>query len=759
MNILKNMKSLIKIIKKKILYLFFFIFFLIYNFSYAENFSEIKIIGNERISSETVIMFSGLQLGNDLNENDLNNSIKALYSTDYFKDVKISTSGSVLKISVIENPIIQSISISGIKNKGIVKNLKDVTKKNEKYPFIKNKVRDQRNLLLNIVRTNGFYFAKIKTKIINNNNNSVDILYDFNLGKRSIIEKINFRGDKIFRDNKLRNIIKSEEGKFWKFLTTGKYLDERRIKIDENLLKEFYNNKGYYNAKIKSSYAQNINNEFFELNFNIDAGKKYFFNNTIFKFKDKFNKNNLKEIKKITDKIKGEKYSKKVLNNILDTIDKIALNQEFVFINSKYNLIILDDEKINVELFFENTEQFYVEQINILGNYITEEKVIRNSLIVDEGDPYNEILFSKSIDRIKSKRLFKSVKTNIKKSKTSNQNKIIDIIVEEAPTGEVFAGAGTGTSGATVTAGIIENNYLGKGIKLSTNLTIAEEEIKGKFSVVNPNYNNTDRSLNAIVESSTSDFMSTGGFKTSRTGFGVGIGFEQYADFFVNLDVSTYYEKLETSDAASAHKKKQEGDYFENLFTYQILLNKLDQNFQPTEGHSLSFNQVLPIYSDDLSVQNTFNLSKYYSLSDNLILSGKFFLKTVNSIDDDVRVSRRVYIPSNKLRGFEVGKIGPKDGDEYVGGNYGSALNISTTLPNILSGYENIDLNLFLDAATLREVDYDSSLESSSIRSAGGLSVNWFTIIGPLSFSYAIPITKEDTDKTESFRFRIGTSF
>lgn len=753
------MKSLIKIIKKKILYLFFFIFFLIYNFSYAENFSEIKIIGNERISSETVIMFSGLQLGNDLNENDLNNSIKALYSTDYFKDVKISTSGSVLKISVIENPIIQSISISGIKNKGIVKNLKDVTKKNEKYPFIKNKVRDQRNLLLNIVRTNGFYFAKIKTKIINNNNNSVDILYDFNLGKRSIIEKINFRGDKIFRDNKLRNIIKSEEGKFWKFLTTGKYLDERRIKIDENLLKEFYNNKGYYNAKIKSSYAQNINNEFFELNFNIDAGKKYFFNNTIFKFKDKFNKNNLKEIKKITDKIKGEKYSKKVLNNILDTIDKIALNQEFVFINSKYNLIILDDEKINVELFFENTEQFYVEQINILGNYITEEKVIRNSLIVDEGDPYNEILFSKSIDRIKSKRLFKSVKTNIKKSKTSNQNKIIDIIVEEAPTGEVFAGAGTGTSGATVTAGIIENNYLGKGIKLSTNLTIAEEEIKGKFSVVNPNYNNTDRSLNAIVESSTSDFMSTGGFKTSRTGFGVGIGFEQYADFFVNLDVSTYYEKLETSDAASAHKKKQEGDYFENLFTYQILLNKLDQNFQPTEGHSLSFNQVLPIYSDDLSVQNTFNLSKYYSLSDNLILSGKFFLKTVNSIDDDVRVSRRVYIPSNKLRGFEVGKIGPKDGDEYVGGNYGSALNISTTLPNILSGYENIDLNLFLDAATLREVDYDSSLESSSIRSAGGLSVNWFTIIGPLSFSYAIPITKEDTDKTESFRFRIGTSF
>ena len=146
-------------------------------------------------------------------------------------------------------------------------------------------------------------------------------------------------------------------------------------------------------------------------------------------------------------------------------------------------------------------------------------------------------------------------------------------------------------------------------------------------------------------------------------------------------------------------------------------------------------------------------------MSDNLILSGKLFFKSVNSIDDDVRVSRRVYIPSSKLRGFEAGKFGPKDGEEYVGGNFGSALNLNSTLPNAFSGYENIDISLFFDAATLREVDYDSSLESSKIRSSTGLSVNWFTIIGPLSFSYAIPISSEPTDNKESFRFRIGTSF
>ena len=156
--------------------------------------------------------------------------------------------------------------------------------------------------------------------------------------------------------------------------------------------------------------------------------------------------------------------------------------------------------------------------------------------------------------------------------------------------------------------------------------------------------------------------------------------------------------------------KKTGGDYFENLFTYNLVLNNLDQNFQPTDGYKISFEQVLPIYSDDLSIGNKINFSKYHSVSDNLILSGKFYFQAVNSIDDDVRVSRRIYIPSSKLRGFESGKFGPKDGTEYVGGNFGSALNLDTTLPNVLSGYENIDISLFLDAATLREVDYDSSL-------------------------------------------------
>ena len=737
----------------------FFIFLININFAYSENFKKIKVIGNDRLSKETIIMFSGVDINNDIQIKDLNIAIKKLYSTDYFKDIKINTNDETLEILVDENPIIQSIKISGIENKEISRKFNEITKKIEKYPFLINKITEQKNLLINILRSNGFYFAEIETKVTENENNSVDIFYNVETGERAKIQKIVFIGNKVFKDSKLRNVVLSEEDKFWKIITRNKYLDQSRINLDTKLLIKFFKNKGYYNVNIKSSSAKVVDNNKFYLTFNIDAGDKYYFNDISLKFDDNYSEESFSNFIKIFKDLKGKKYSVKSLNKVLNEIDKKALQKEFVFINAKYSEKVVDKNKINIEITLEELEKFYVEKINILGNFITEEKVIRNSLIVDEGDAFNKILFDKSINNIKSKNIFETVESEIKNSDSSNNTKIINITVQEKPTGEIFAGAGTGTSGSTLTAGIKEKNYLGKGIKLDSNLSISDDTLKGKFKVTNPNYKNTDKSLNTTLESSSSDFMTASGYKTTRTGFNIGTGFEQYSDLFINIDLSNYYEKLETSSTASAIKKKQEGDYFENLISYTVTLNKLNQNFQPSDGHLTKFSQVLPIYSDDKSIENAFNASKYYSLSEDLILSAKLFIKSINSFDDNVRASKRIYIPASRLRGFESGKIGPKDGNEYVGGNYGTAMSLNSTVPNFLNGYENIDLNIFFDAANLWHVDYDNTLDSNKIRSATGLSVNWFTPIGPLSFSYSIPLSEKNTDKTESFRFRIGTSF
>ncbi len=747
-------------IKKQIYkFLFFIILILLQSSnSFADTLENFKILGNQRVSDETIIMFSNLSQGQILNKPILNNVLKDLYYTDYFSDVKLNFINGELQISVIERPIIQNIIIEGVKKDKVYESIQKITKKSEKYPFIENKLLNQVNLIKNTLRSFGYYFSEIDTKKIENENNTVDILYNINLGEIAKIKIITFIGDKIFKDSTLRNIISSEESKFWKFITVKKYLDINRINRDVELLSKFYLNKGYFNVNIKSSSAKIINDSQFELIFNINAGDKFTFNEIFIKKNTNIETEFYTEYLKKYKKLKNKKYSKKVVNKIVDEINKLGLENEYVFLDTKFNQIIKENNKIDVEIYFKEIDKVFVNRINVFGNYITDEKVIRNSFLVDEGDPYNEILFKKSLDKIRSKNIFKNVDASFINEK--NNTKDINITVEEKPTGEIFAGAGTGTTGSSLSAGIKENNYLGKGIKLNTEATITDDQIKGKFTVQNPNFLNTDKSLNTTIESTTTDFFTSSGYKSSRTGFTVGTGFEQYKDVFLNLEISNYYENLETSSTASSVLKKQDGDYFENLITYSLSLNKLDQNFKPTDGSRTYFEQILPLYSEDWSIENSFSQSNYFSVSDNLILSSNFLFKAINAINDEnVRVSKRVYVPGRNLRGFESGKIGPKDGSQFIGGNYASSLNLNSTLPNLIFENEDIDFNFFVDMANVWHVDYDSSLDGNKIRSSTGIAVNWFSPIGPLSFSYAVPISEAETDIKEKFRFQIGTSF
>ena len=740
----------------KIIFIIIIQLFFLQN-SYSDIIKKFEILGNDRITNETIIMFSSLNIGDEINENSLNEALKNLYYTDYFKNVELSVTDKTVIIKVTENPIIQSIIIEGIKRDSIYDKIKEITSKSEKYPFKENKINEQIIYLKNILKSYGYYFVELEATINKNSNNTIDLKYNFDLGEIAKIKKIKFIGDKVFRDAVLRNIIASEEAKFWKFITKNKFLDLNRINVDVNRLNNFYKNKGFYDVKIKSTTAIITDKNQFELIFNINAGNKFFFNNISFSESINITENEINIFNKEFKKLKGNNYSLKKINDLIDDINDFTLKNNFLFLNATYNEIIKDKNKIDIVINLDDLDKTFVERINILGNFITDEKVIRNSLIVDEGDAFNEILFNRSIANIKSLNIFKSV--DFKSKENDESNKIIDIIVEEKPTGEIFAGAGTGTTGSNITAGIKENNYLGLGIKLDTNLTITDDSIKGKFSVINPNYNNSDKLIKTVIESSADDFFTLSGYKTSKTGVTIGTEFEQMNNLFVNIEMSNYYENLETSSKANSIVKAQEGDYFENLITYSLKFNKLDQNFQPSDGYLNFFSQTLPLLSNDYFIENKFTSAIYHSISDNILVSAQLFLQTINSLEDDVRISKRLFIPSRRLRGFEAGKIGPKDGTQFIGGNYATALNINSTLPNFIFESEDLDFNLFFDLANVWEVDYNSSLDSNKIRSSAGIAINWFSAIGPLSFSYAIPLTEASTDVTENFRFQIGTSF
>jgi len=743
---------------KKLFFIFAFIILFTTDIN-SEIIKNIEISGNVRISDQTIILFSEIKKNQDLKNENLNLIIKKLYTTNFFSDINIAFDDGILKISVKENPVVQTLQFKGIKNKRILEVLNDTIQLKEKSSFLKSIAKSDEKIITNILRSNGYYFAEVNSKIKSNPNNTVDLIYDVILGEKALITKIKFIGDKKIKDKKLRSIIISEEAKFWKFISRRKYLDINRIEFDEKLLTNYYKNSGYFNISVESSSAQIIDESNFELVFNINAGEKYYFNNLKLNIPENYSIDNFKNILNLFDKLKGKIYSLNKIEKILNEIDKIVLTKEFEFINAKYDEVITKKNKINLTIKLEETEKTYIEKINVYGNYITDENVIRNSLIVDEGDAYNQILINKSINDIRSKNIFKSVKFVIEEN-LSKKTKIINIEVEEKATGEIYAGAGTGTSGTSLNFGIKENNFLGQGKRIDTNFLISDTSIQGKFSLTNPNFRNSNKSLSTSIESTKTDLMSKFGYETNKTGFSVGTSFEQAENLYFSPSFSTYFETLDTSSKASAAKKKQDGSYLDVKFSYGLTLNKLNQNFQPSEGSRNHFSQDLPIFSDDWSFANTYTFSKYLRLGKDSIFSINFLAKTVNSLTgEDVRVSKRIFIPSRRLRGFEYGKIGPIDSGDHIGGNYASSLSFNSTLPQLFPTLQNIDFSLFFDTANVWGVDYNSSLDSSKIRSSTGLSIDWFTPIGPLSFSFAKPITKASSDSTETFRFDIGTSF
>ena len=727
--------------------------------SYSETVKSIVLDGNDRISDETILMFADVKIGDDLTVEEINIILKNIYESEFFNNVSVDFDKNILRISVQELPLIQNIIYEGIKanriKDAVFKDLKLKPRSSYNEVVLKNDLNKINNSLKNL----GYYFSEVNISVIELEDNKIDLIYNVELGKKSKIKKITFIGDKVFKDRKLKRLITSEEYKFWKFISGKKYLNESLIDFDERLLKNFYLNKGYYDVKINTSFAKLINDDEFELIFNINANNKYVFNKIEIKLPADFDKNNFKNLHTLFDDLKGKNYSILSVEKIIEEIDKVTLEEQFETISATVDENI-EGNKINLSFNIEKKERLIVEKINIFGNNVTRENVIRNQFVIDEGDPFNEILTNKTINNIKSLRFFKTVKSKIEEGSNPN-TRIINISVEEKPTGEISAGAGFSSNGASVMFGVKENNYLGKGIKVDTNLFVNEESIKGVFSVTNPNFNNTDKSVNLSIQSSETNRLTDFGYKTNKSGFTIGTYFEYLDDFNLGLSTSNYYEKIETDSTASARQKSQAGNYWDSFINLNFDYDKRNQKFETSEGFRSRYLIDLPIISKTNSLTNTLNYQYYTELYENNISNFSIYLKAVDSIsNDDVKLSERIFLPSNKLRGFERGKVGPKDGDDFIGGNYATAINFSTSLPQLLENSQNVDFIAFLDIANIWGVDYNSSLDiNDEIRSSVGLGIDWFSPIGPMNFTFAETITKADTDITESFRFNLGTTF
>lgn len=732
--------------------------FLFFSVSQAEIVKELVINGNKRVSDETIKIYGEIEVNKNLAEKDTNKILNNLYETNFFENVQIELENNILKIVVKEYPVINQLILTGEARKSFSNEIKKRIKTKEKQAFIKSFLSDDVELIKKLYSSQGYNFANIETKIRKIDDDNLDLVIEIDRGEQTKISTISFIGDKIFSSYRLRQIVASQEDKFWKIISKNTNFSENLIDLDRRLLLNYYKSNGYYDVKINSNTAKLNQKGNVDLVYSINAGTRYIINKISTNVDNVIDKELFFPLNDVFNKYVGDYYSPFKIKLILDELDQLIDQNNLQFVEHTVEEII-ETETINIVFNIYEGEKDLIERINITGNTVTNEDVIRGELIVDEGDPYVNLNLEKSIAKIKARGIFKNVSYRVKDG-SKNNLKVIDIDIEEGATGEISAGAGVGSSGGTLVFSVKENNWLGEGKIIGFEADIDEESLAGKLSYSNPNYNFLGNSLNYFVKSEKNDKPDLG-YENSVISSGIGTSFEQYKDVRVRLGLSASYDDLQTESSASTTLQSQAGTFGEFAANYTFSFDNRDRVFMPTAGSITSFSQELPIYADKSFISNTFSSSGYKAFSENLVGAAKIYLSSINGFGaDDVRLSKRKGISNKRLRGFEKNKVGPIDGTDHIGGNYVAALNFETNLPNLLPDNTNTDIGLFLDVANVWGVDYSSAIDDSNkIRSSTGVAASWSSPIGPITFVMSQNLTKANTDKTESFSFNLGTTF
>ena len=730
--------------------------------SYSKNISSIKLLGNSRISNDTILNVIDVKKNSNLSSADLNNLQKKLFETNFFKNVKIELVENNLLIKVEENPLINFFYIDGIANKTREDLIYDNVTLGQNKIFSEALLKFDIDKIKDIYRNAGYIDTEVIPKITKLENNVVNLLLEVQRKEKYNIKRIFFIGDKFFKSSDLLDIVSSSEYGWWRFLSNSSDLSQQRLDFDKSLLKKFYLDQGFYDVQIVSSDVDITDGGFANITFSINSGKKYKFNK--FSINDSFK--NLQDLdKKIINDLASKTlsgfYSTKKINKLNNDIFNYLNKSKVEFVNFKINQIKTDDssqKEIFIEIQFSNVSKNYINLINIKGNSITEEEVVRRDLIFSEGDTFSLYKLKKSEDNLRSTGIFKNISTKI--DKVNDQLVNLEISVEEQPTGSISAGVGIGTTGSSVVTGITEKNLFGKGIDVNSSVSLGTEKIIGNVATTIPDFNNTDNDLITNVYAVSTDFENAG-YESKVVGGSLATKFLLFEDLSLLTGIGADQDKITTSSNASDLYKSRKGNFLTFKSFYALENDKRNRKFQPTNGHKLSFGQSIAIPGSDIPyIENNISASYYLPINSNETFSLKGGASSINAFNDkNIKLSDRKFLSNKQLRGFENYGVGPKDGKEYVGGNYSAYANLSSTFPNPLPDKLNAKSSVFLDFGNVWGVDYDSSKDRNKIRSSTGVGIDWMSPLGPIGLVFSTALSSSSTDIEQNFTFQLGSVF
>ncbi len=724
---------------------------------------SIDVEGLKRVEKETVNAYLGIKKGTDISQDALDASFKNLYATGLFSDIKMETLDSgVLKVEVTENPLIAERAFDGNKKlSDKILSAEVLSKPNSIYN--KSKVLEDVQRIIALYKKSGRYGAMVSPKIIERDENRVDLIFEIDEGSKAKISQINFFGNKHYSSSDLKEEIMSRESRWYRLLGSSDTYDADKMNYDKEMLRRFYYERGYADFDVTSAVAELApNNKSFILNFNVDEGIRYKIGEIT--IDSEIEDVNTKKLYKEIDIKKGEWYNiKKIERSITDMTEYLG-KKGFVFAEVSPTLERHEDGVIDVAFHVVQGERIFVNRINISGNTRTIDEVIRREIRIDEGDAFNVSKIRDSRRNIENLNYFSKVDID---SVPVDENKAdLNINVEEKSTGYFNIGVGySTTNGALVQAGITENNFQGKGQELSLNGSVSQRTKDYSLSFTEPYFLGRRLSAGADLFYSDEDYQDESSYDTSSIGLRTRLGWNYTDDFYQTLRYTIRNDEIRNvKENASEYVKKEKGKTTGSIIGQTLYYDKRDSAVRTKEGYFLSFgNDIAGLGGDEKFFKFDVKAYQYYTLAD--YWTFKFHANggyIVGYGGKDVRLSNRYYLGGSTMRGFEYAGIGARDKktDDALGGNWelygGAELSFPIGLDDLgVRGRTFFDIGMLgkPDGINKNDVDY-----SSKPRASVGFGFEWFSPMGKIDIDFGFPVMKEDYDEREVFRLNFGTS-
>tara|TARA_Y200000002_G_scaffold266920_1_gene221879 strand:+ start:104 stop:2317 length:2214 start_codon:yes stop_codon:yes gene_type:complete len=721
----------------------------------------ISIDGMQRIDEETVISYANISKGAIYSEEIGNNVLKSLFETNLFSNIQISFEENILNIKIKENPTINLVKFIGnskINDEDLV--IEILLK--ERSVYSRSKVKKDIERMLSLYQRAGRLSTEINPKLEMLDNNRVNLTYEITESDIAKVSNIIILGNSVFSTNKIKSIMKTKEKTLLRFLSSSDNYDPDKLEYDKQLITQFYNNNGYPEFKFTSSIAQlksNTNN--FEIILSINEGDKFNFGEL--EVESKLKKIDPEFVKTILPIKKGNVFDGSLLRESVEQLKEIAQSEGYSFIEIDTNL--LDGSEANtvdVRLIINEGPRVYVNNINISGNTRTVDKVIRREVTLTEGDAYNKYSINYSKDSIRTLNFFNEVEIN--EIRTDFPDKInLEINVEEKNTGEVSLGAGySSANAASLNLGLRENNFLGKGQKIKFDTTFSNTKTLYDISLTEPYFNNKPLSLTTNIYSDFTDPKNVN-YETEDLGLGLSSSFPLSKDRYLEIRYSLFTSKIKANSNATAYENALAGTDTVSSLGYSLSFDRRNSRYKPSNGFNIKISQDLAgLGGDSYYYKNSIEFNYYKRLSKRLIGAYKLLGGNINGYNDKFSpLSSNFQLGGKKLRGFKSGKIGPKLGNSYTGGQYFYLTSLETNIDLNIDAFD-ITTTAFIDIGSIWGLEnpaYGMIDDKHEARASIGVNLNWDSAIGPINIIYANIIESNKNDTTDNLYFDIGYNF